>query len=224
MLGLVVFNFSADEILNKALENFTKVRTIAGEIDRQIESPAGNAKISGIFYFKTPDKLRLNFSSPDYEEVVINGKTFFDYKPSKKEYTVRSLPDSLEMGNCFLGLKQTEFEFLKRRFSFSLIWHGTVKGYTVFLLEGKGSESGIAKVLIWVDQQRFVPIRLETFSTGKYPTTIYQVDSLSFVGGRYWQPTRYRLFLGIEKGTITVTSRLGRLRIDEEIPDKTFEI
>ena len=113
---------------------------------------------------------------------------------------------------------------MRKRFKFDLIWQGDVKSYKVYLLEGKGNESGISKVLVWIDQNRFVPLRLETFGSGQYPTTIYQVDSLSFVGNRSWQPVRYRLFLGIETGTITITSRLTRVKVDEEIPDSVFEI
>lgn len=224
ILGFFLLGLSADEILVKTAEQLGTIQTIAGWLEREVEGPGGKGEISGMFYYKSPDKLRINFSSPDYEEVVINGKSFIDYKPNKKEYTVRELPDSLELGNSFLGLKQTELEFFIRHFNFNLIWQGEVKHYQVYLLEGKGDESGVSKVLLWIDQSRFIPLRLETYGKGKYPTTIYQVDSLSWVGERYWLPTLYRLFLGVEEGTITIKSRLSRIKIDEEIPDKTFEI
>ncbi len=221
---IFLFSISAEDILNKTVENLGLVKTISGELEREVEEPGGKAKISGMFYFKSPDKLRINFTNPYLEVVLINGRTFIDYKLKKKEYTVRDLPDSLELGNSFLGLKQAELEFFKERFKFNLIWQGEIKGYPVYVLEGKGSESGISKVLVWIEQNRYIPLRLETYGQGKYPMTIYQVDSLGFVGTRYWQPTIYRMFLGVEGGTITITSRLSRLRVDEEIPDNIFEL
>lgn len=213
-----------DTILARMFDSLGQIQTLSGWMERTVQMGRDSSlRMAGRFYYKFPDRLRVNISIPELQEVVLTGRRVMSYKLKEKEYTVKEL-SGLSDPSGFWALGSEPLKELSDRLIFKFIWAGQVEEYRVYLLEGRPREpdSSLSKFLIWVDQERFLPLRYETYRGGEYPNLIYLVDSLSLSADRYWIPIEHRLFLGVDGGFTIIRTRLRALRINEPIPDSVF--
>ncbi len=210
-----------ESILAAVNKNLSTINTLSGEIERNIKSTRrGEIKLKGFFYYKSPDKLRLNLSE---EEIILNSETLLIREEKAKKYTLRIIDNPSKEMNEYLDFRNSFF-YLTERFQFKKIWEGEVKRYKVFLFEGRPkTDTLFSKILLWIDKERFIPLRYETYTKGKNPTTIYVVDSLAKIDS-IWLPLSYEIRKGTEEGVLVIKTLLQRLRLNIPLPNEIFEI
>ena len=155
------------------------------EVDIRYE--VGNSSMSGILYYKKPDKVRINFSRPANQVIVSNGKELTCYLPQ----TGVTFVQKLERNGNPIGVVAGEegLSFMKKNYKIS--YNETpefvqVEGLDVpvlgLRLVWRFTKAGFREIVLYVDQN-FNILRFEgidaaqnsiicTFSDYQYNTGI----------------------------------------------------
>lgn len=120
-IGLLIFvvflvalaQTQSDAIWQKVRARYQKVNTIQGGFHQNVcsESLGTCQEFVGWFYLKRPDKLRLNVTFPDSQNIIVSGNKIWFHFPSQSEVSAQELPGKLSPFDIFsdsLSMSVTE--------------------------------------------------------------------------------------------------------------------
>jgi outer membrane lipoprotein carrier protein len=171
--GLYAFKFdftTVSDIVDNIKANFGKIDTYQADFTIVSEKLGKATQQTGTIKYKANNKLCIEFSQPQGQKIVSNGKTMWIYIPSMNVVAEQDLnPDS---GIFTSGTKSgLTWLFSKYHYRFASKEQpesqddGT-KRYTL-ILKQKESRSGFRSMKLWVTERYFIVRAQGETSTGK---------------------------------------------------------
>jgi outer membrane lipoprotein-sorting protein len=110
-IGLLIFvvflvasaQTQSDIIWQKVRARYQKVNTAQGSFHQNVcsESLGTCQEFIGWFYLKRPDKLRLNVTFPDTQDIIVSGNKILFHFPAQSEISTQELPGKLSPFDIF---------------------------------------------------------------------------------------------------------------------------
>lgn len=176
----------------------------------------------GKFYWSDPN-YRLDFSDPEPMTVLFNSHSLKVIRPEKNETVTRDLEHPAGIGHSPASPWFPSIGGLLDAYAFRLKGQGPIKDHDVWVLEGAAQDTARhpSRVMLWLDKATSEPLRMETYDGGEFPTSIFLVDSTA-VFDSLRVPVRFRNWVGLESGTIEVTTALSGVRLNPVLHDTLF--
>ena len=146
-----------DAVMQRASSAYSQMKTLRAEFQQTITNPltGTNAISRGVMFRRAPNLLSVNFSDPQGDRVVADGKSLWVYLPSSAPGQVIRLPASgkstlalVEPGELFLSSPSTRYNITSGGTS-------TISGRrtNVVSLVPKQPNNMFARAKVWVDVQ-----------------------------------------------------------------------
>lgn len=186
--ALVLFGWPASSVrasaapdadLERVLAAFDEVQrsihTLTAELTETTHSPllAQPIEARGRFYMTKPDRVRWEYSEPEEMRFVIAEDRYTGYFPAQKRAEMRDIHRWRERLFRMLGLGQASAE-LEQAYDISLRGGSGSDGPWVLELEPKKKRfrKRMESVLLWIDRQSYLPVRVEYASKNGTTRTI----------------------------------------------------
>ncbi len=102
-LAVLVYNISEASILDKIQEKIQNSKGIEAEFIQISEIKDFNHKstFKGYLYISKPDKVKIQYVSPEPNIIFVNGKETIVYNPVEKQAVISELPDQFIVVKIF---------------------------------------------------------------------------------------------------------------------------
>lgn len=144
-------------IMQNASSAYSGMKTLRAEFQQTITNPltGTNAVSHGVMFRRAPNLLSVNFSDPQGDRVVADGKSLWVYLPSSAPGQVMRLPAN---GKSTLALVEPGELFLNssaKRYTITSAGSATVAGRrtNVVTLVPKHDNNMFTRAKVWVDAQ-----------------------------------------------------------------------
>ncbi len=144
-------------IMQNASSAYSEMKTLRAEFQQTITNPltGTNAVSHGVMFRRAPNLLSLNFSDPQGDRVVADGKSLWVYLPSSAPGQVMRLPSN---GKSTLALVEPGELFLNssaKRYTITSAGSATVAGRrtNIVTLVPKQDNNMFSRAKVWVDAQ-----------------------------------------------------------------------
>ena len=128
------------EIVEKLQARYNSTNGFAADFTQEIESATLGEKVTsqGKVYFQKPGRMRWEFTSPDPQTVVSDGRFFWFYQPQQKQVLKTPLQQAFRSHTLIAFL--TGVGRIDQEFTVSLVGQ-TEEGYLLHLIPREGEES-----------------------------------------------------------------------------------
>ena len=159
--SLVILHASNNEIklviknLHKKYDNVTSFKSDFIQIS-YFKTANILQKYKGTLYLKRPDKMRWDYTEPEVQSIISNGKKIWYYYPGDNQVNVGNLSkgkESYEMNLIFMilkGIKKIEDEF-----KLTLIEGKDNKNFYYLQLIPKNPSATIKKIILTINKKNF---------------------------------------------------------------------
>lgn len=229
LLLLIAQNLSPDSILANIDARLAKIKTIRGEIRRELTlGQSGRLEMIGKFYTVIPSKLRVDFALPEEQQLITNGRTLWTYTPAKNELITRDIsaaqPNEKQGMGAMIDFGGTVTDLLTKGYDLKVDYTWKVLKYNMWILKGlaRDTMARVAKVLIWVDRDNFLIRRFETYGRKNKLTSIYVVEKDRSFEESTVIPTQFEMRIGTTEGLMKIRNYLSLLELNVELSDSIF--
>ena len=223
---LGAYSQNADEIIQKVDDNMISNTQISTS-EMVIHGRRKSRTVTSKNYAEGSDKSFTEYLSPEREEgtkMLKLDDNLWIYNPSS-DRTIQLSGHMLKqsvMGSDLSYEDMMEERELMEVYKAGIEGQETIDGRKTWVLElnAKVDDATYEKQKLWVDQERFVPLKQEMYAkSGKLLKQVTLSDVKKF--GDRWQPTRmnYKDMLKDGKGTDFI---LKDVQFDANIPDYIF--
>lgn len=232
---LFVYPFRActvtvDDVVSLVREQTLKVETLQGWLSHEIRAEGETEELTGKFYYKVPQKLKIHYVSPEEMFVLCVQETLWTYVPSTDEVNmVRSPGSDLApgRGEGYMQFILDPITPLLPDYNFSFLWRGSIEDYEeVWVIQGgpSSSESPISRILFWVDAQMGKVLRAEIYNAKEALVLIVLLSEFSEITPRVWLPGHYSVTAATSEGEVAIETQLSRLKLNQPIQDSVFQV
>lgn len=152
-----------EEVLDRVSERQRSLMTLRARFQQTRKSRLllSDEHSSGEFFFRAPEEVRWDYSSPDPMVVLVVGNTVrVDYPDLGKTTTTKTSKRQQRFLSMFAG--SPESDELLRQFEASLTDAGSPLPYQITLIPKKGRlKNRVERVDVYVDRDRFLPAAIE---------------------------------------------------------------
>ncbi|MFH1860193.1 MAG: outer-membrane lipoprotein carrier protein LolA [bacterium] len=213
-------NYQASEVMTAIEANYSQIQTLSGRISQT--RLYGNNKIQSelSFFFKSPDKLYLDYLTPLRQTIIANGTTCWGY--SSEDNRAEKI-DLTGKNMIFSPAKLLGIDILDELSSaFDLTIKENQAEEIVILASPRTGGKVIAKILIAVDPSRWVISSLKIMD--KKGNLISQTLFENYQQiNNVWFPLKIHAKSLLGKQVIIEDISFHRLKLNPEIPDERFD-
>ncbi|MFH1897683.1 MAG: outer membrane lipoprotein carrier protein LolA [Candidatus Desantisbacteria bacterium] len=213
-------NYQAAEVMTRIEANYNQLQTMSGRI-KQTRS-YGNNKIQSelSFFFKSPDKLYLDYLTPVRQIIIANGTSCWGYSPDDNR---AEKVDLTEANMTFSPVKLLGIDILDElKKAFNLTIKENQAERIVILASPRTGGKFISQILIIVDPIRWVISSLKIMDKKGDLISQSSFEEYSQVNN-IWFPLRIKAKSLLGKQVINEEISLRRLKINQSISDERFE-
>ncbi|MEO0226229.1 MAG: outer-membrane lipoprotein carrier protein LolA [candidate division WOR-3 bacterium] len=228
-LLLIPQAIAPDSILNEVDQRLARIRTIQGEIRREIHlSRAGKMEMVGKFYIVLPNRLRFDFALPDEQYFITDGRFLWVYNPEKNELITRDIgniqPVEKHGIGALMDFGASLLTLMSKNYSLKLDYKGRLLKYNIYLISGvaRDTSSPTNKILIWIDQDNYLIRRFETYGKKGNLTSIYVVEKEKVFNDSITIPVQYEIRVGTKGGLMRIKNYLSLIELNTAIPESLF--
>jgi outer membrane lipoprotein-sorting protein len=169
-------NGKLDEILANMQKSAGQITSIQARMEqlKRDRNIGGVEKYNGEIFFKHAakgnDKVKIVYSVPKGQTIWVVGETITLYQAEIKQAIVTTRSAAASKGDefAFVATPYTSVPDLKRQYE--IVYGGDEQGLAKLDLTPK-RKSSIQKLLIWVDQSNWMPVKYTVIETGGSATT-----------------------------------------------------
>ena len=184
-------NGKLDEVLANMERVARTIKTIEANMDQEKRDMqiGGREIYAGKILFlhagKNTDKVRIDYSKPQGQVVVVDGNKIILYQPAIKQVilTTRQAQASQNQEFAFIATPYKSVPELKNQYNITYTGDEQVGSASTAKLEliPKGASSA-KKVTLWIDQSLWLPIKYQVVETNNNITT-FTLTNLKLNGG-----------------------------------------
>jgi outer membrane lipoprotein-sorting protein len=165
-----------DEILANMQKSASQITSIQARMEqlKRDRNIGGVEKYNGEIFFKHAakgnDKVKIVYSVPKGQTIWVVGETITLYQAEIKQAIVTTRSAAASKGDefAFVATPYTSVPDLKRQYE--IVYGGDEQGLAKLDLTPK-RKSSIQKLLLWVDQSNWMPVKYTVIETGGSATT-----------------------------------------------------
>ena len=169
-------NGKLDEILANMQKSAGQITSIQARMEqlKRDRNIGGVEKYNGEIFFKHVakgnDKVKIVYSIPKGQTIWVVGETITLYQAEIKQAIVTTRSAAASKGDefAFIATPYTSVPELKRQYD--IVYAGDDQGLAKLDLTPK-AKSSIQKLLLWVDQSNWMPVKYTVIETGGSATT-----------------------------------------------------
>jgi outer membrane lipoprotein-sorting protein len=167
---VVLAQNQSDIIWQKVRARYQKVNTAQGSFHQNVcsESLGTCSEFVGWFYLKRPDKLRLNVTFPDTQDIIVSGNKILFHFPSQSEFSTQDLPGKL-----------SPFDIFSDSFPMTVAETRDEDNLVYLKLVARDTFAMITGLDIWVNPKDFSIMKF-AYSQGPGTTATFELYSTKF--------------------------------------------
>ncbi|MBI4777316.1 outer membrane lipoprotein carrier protein LolA [Candidatus Desantisbacteria bacterium] len=217
--------YQSSDVISAIEANYSQIQTISCRVS-QIRSYGNNKMQSELnLFFKSPDKLYLDYLTPLRQTIIANGTSCWGYSPEDNR---AEKVDLTEANMIFSPLKLLGIDVLdelKEAFDLTIKEEVDARGAVsrvIILASPKTGGKVISQILITVDPLSWVISSLKIMD--KKGALISQTLFEDYQQiNNIWFPLRVNTKSLLGKQIITEDTSFSRLKLNIDIPDKRFD-
>jgi outer membrane lipoprotein-sorting protein len=226
---------SAQDIISRMEQNFLKIENYQVNVSRiYYRNEILEFQEEWRFFFQNPGLARIEVMLPKRITLLINQDDIWQHILEEKKVMRRKIKHLKEKERVLLVgkfLKPYEIDGWGLPISSTfgdrlrLVKEEVVKGKQCYLIECKPKidDSQGLKLLIWIDKEKLTLVRKELCKeSGNLVSRTSNENFLEIIPG-VWLPRKIETFVQTEKGEIIKQFVLRNIRMNESIPEKTFQ-
>ncbi|MDI6793712.1 MAG: DUF4292 domain-containing protein [bacterium] len=218
-------NKQASNIIVKIEANYSQIRTISGRILQTRSLTNNKVKSKLNFFLKMPDKLYLDYLTPQRQTIVSNGKTYWSYSPSQNKAVKANLKEMENLENPvlspmkFLGINI--FEELEEAFNFR-VEDSDTNQFTLCATPKSGGKL-ISQVKVKIDPIRWVILSVQIFDKKNDLISQTSYEKFQLFDKSIWFPLEIKIeSLVGKKKILKEDTSFHRVRLNMKIPEEKF--
>lgn len=216
-----------EEIVSRVNDKFDAIKTMTANIVRVSSKGKQSVEERWVYYFKSPDKLRIEYLKPNKRFLILNGDKFIEYIPELSRAQVIDLSkyddkkkaefyENVFFRVSILGLRLGKIP--KGKIAIKSVSFDEFDAYLV--------ESDEPKYQFWVDAKTGALLKHVIFDDNG--EIVYLTTGIDFkrFGDDYLLPVRMKVILPeiSAKGKMTTSDvELNQLEINKDISDSLFD-
>jgi len=210
------------DLFREVMKQYSRIRTIDSEIEQEIwndENPPERFK--GLYRADSTGRFRIDYSRPDAQIVLNNGKNLYWYYPNEKIlYTIASLKnDAAPKLNPFAEYsKKLDDRFEIRSLGRGL--HGFFQMAAVYQLIDR--EKGVA-IVFWIDPEKHVVLKKTVSDRNGREYIKEMYGNFKKVSGIYY-PSRVDVIVRTAAGIAGNTTYYRKVRLNKKFGKNLFVI
>jgi outer membrane lipoprotein-sorting protein len=175
-----------DQVLKNMEQGNAKYPTLQADIERRAAKPLfndpGDPYFGKIWIVRTANgtrRIKIDFSKPQKETILIEKNSFLHYYPVTKQGETKSLSaEGQAEGECvFLGLCQSA-AVIQQHYDPKVIGQETIGNVKTTVLELKSKDikrsRGISTIRLWLDSSKWIPVQTRIIQeNGNYTEAKY---------------------------------------------------
>ncbi|PIP40924.1 hypothetical protein COZ71_02575 [Candidatus Desantisbacteria bacterium CG_4_8_14_3_um_filter_40_12] len=218
--------YQASEVIATIEANYSQIQTLSGRMSQT--RSYGNNKIQKAelnFFFKSPDKLYLDYLTPVRQIIIANGTSCWGYSPEDNSAEKIDLTDKNMIFSPLKLLGIDILDELKGAFDLTIKENeANARGTTskiIILASPKTGGKVISQILIDIDTFRWIISSLKIMDRkgNLISQTLFedyqQINNI-------WFPLRIKAKSLLGKQVINEEISFHRLKLNVEIPDERF--
>ena len=146
--------------------HYKKIQTITSDIQQMVKiaDMESTQKMTGTMVMKSPDKFYIEYSNPEKQTVVTDGKKVWFYVESTKQVIVQDVKDIKQKDNIFFNFGSF-IKTLKEDYDSIVLKGEKVNSRRTVCFESKpkSAESEFTKIAFWIDRELWLPVRITVF-------------------------------------------------------------
>lgn len=217
---------SAAELFQRVEERFVRLKSISYSVKRFSTSKQQSAGDRWLFRFKSPDKVRVDYLEPYSRLIVTDGASLLEYLPSARKALVTELASvspqkrAMVLNGAFGrvsvdGLRLGNYQEMLRRAV--KVTQARVGENKAWLVEGANP-----RYLVFIDQEKAVPLKTEIYDAGGELVLRTEASSLYQAAPGFWLPREIASTTRAPDGFYKTALSLSEVRVDEAIEDQVF--
>lgn len=226
---------SAQDIISKMEQKFLKIENYQVDVSRIYHrNEVVEYREEWRFFFQDPGLVRSEIMLPKKIIMVINQDEAWHYLLEEKKVVkrrIRGLEEKERISLLGSLLKPYEIEgwglSISSQFGdrLKLIGEKLVKGRKCYLIECKSRTDNPPqlKLMVWIDQERLAVVKRELYKEGDQLVKRTESDNFLEVLPDIWLPRKVESTLHTEKGVAMIRLVLRNIKVNQSIPDTTFQ-
>ncbi len=226
---------SARDIILKVEQKFLKIENYQVDVSRIYHrNEVVEYREEWRFFFQDPGLVRSEILLPKKIIMVINQDEAWHYLLEEKKVVkrrIRGLEEKERISLLGSLLKPYEIEgwglSISSQFGdrLKLIGEKLVKGRKCYLIECKSRTDTPPqmKLIVWIDQERFTVVKRELYKKSDQLVKSTKSDNFLEVLPDIWLPRKVESTLHTEKGVAMIRLVLRNIKVNQSIPDTTFQ-
>ncbi len=165
------------ELLNKIKSHYSSINSFRANFKQVRKSPLlkDKAITYGRFYFKKPDKLLLEFTSPYRIKIFYRKNKIYRFDEKRRAYAVLNVKRHRENAINFLNVSRT-FNFLTKYFVIKKIETKSRDIYLIFIPRKRRVKKRFKIVEMWLDPDTYLFKKIYIEEKNGTTTTIFITD------------------------------------------------
>jgi outer membrane lipoprotein-sorting protein len=226
---------SAQDVISKMEQKFLKIENYQVDVSRIYHrNEVVEYREEWRFFFQDPGLVRSEIMLPKKIIMVINQDEAWHYLLEEKKVVkrrIRGLEEKERISLLGRLLKPYEIEgwglSISSQFGdrLKLIGEKLVKGRKCYLIECKSRTDTPPqmKLIVWIDQERFTVVKRELYKKSDQLVKRTESDNFLEVLPDIWLPRKVESTLHTEKGVAMIRLVLRNIKVNQSIPDTTFQ-
>ena len=226
---------SAQDIISKMEQNFLKIENYQVNVSRiYYRNEVLKSQEEWRFFFQNPGLARIDVMLPKKVTLLINQEDIWQYILEEKKVVRRKIKHLREKERMLLVgkfIKPYEIEgwglSISSKFGdrLRLVKEEVVKGKKCYLIEckPKTDDSQGLRLLVWIDRERLALVRKELYKEADNLISRTENENFLEIIPGIWLPRKVETAVQTEKGEIIKQLILRNIRMNESMPEKTFQ-
>lgn len=162
------------DLLNKIKEHYSLIESFKADFKQVKETPllTKKAVTFGKFYFKKPDKLLLEFTSPYKIKIFYKKNKIYRFDAKRKTYAVLNIRRHKENAVNFLNVSKT-FDFLTKYFIIKKLETKANDIYLIFFPKKRRVKKRFKIVEMWLDPDTYLFKKIYIEEKNGTTTTVF---------------------------------------------------
>lgn len=214
-------NNPALRIMDKVEANYSQIKTISGRIlqsrsfqDHQIESKLN-------FIFKYPDKLYLDYLSPQRQTMIFNGKTCWIYASDQAKAIkadLKEMKNSMLSFDALLGIDI--FKDLEKGFNLKV--ESQNNNQVTISARPKSAGRLISYMKVEIDPERWVISSARIFDKKNNLISQTEYQKYQLLNGSVWFPLEVKTSSLMGKMSLKEETSFHRIELNQEVAEERF--